>query len=353
MSERSDAWLMLPRPIRRLPVDLAAIGALVVLTVFAVFVPIVRETPLRIVLGLAFVLFAPGYAFVAALFPERGGTPAVDRTDENAAGARDARQFRDGGIDGIERLALSFGLSIAVTPLIGLVLNFTPFGIRLGPIVVGIGGFTLVAVAVGAVRRRALPADERFRVPLGEWYGSVRTELFEPETRTDRVLNVVLVVSLLLAVGSVTYAVAVPKSGESFTEFYLLTENETGELVAADYPENLTVGEDRSVVVGITNHEHETVSYSVVAELQRVRTANNSTTVIERSSVGRFTPRLAANETWRRTHDVTPTMAGDRLRLVYLLYRGQPPAEPTVENAYIETHLWVNVAPANTTSASP
>jgi len=32
------------------------------------------------------------------------------------------------GIDGIERVALSFGLSIAIVPLIGLVLNFTPWG---------------------------------------------------------------------------------------------------------------------------------------------------------------------------------------------------------------------------------
>jgi len=35
---------------------------------------------------------------------------------------------REGIDDGIERVALSFGLSIAIVPLIGLVLNFTPWG---------------------------------------------------------------------------------------------------------------------------------------------------------------------------------------------------------------------------------
>jgi len=31
-------------------------------------------------------------------------------------------------------------------------------------------------------------------------------------------------------------------------------------------------------------------------------------------------------------------------RLVYLLYRGEPPAEPRIDNAYRELHLWINVS---------
>ena len=52
-------------------------------------------------LGLAMVLFLPGYTQIAALF---------SRKDD---------------LDGIERIALSFGLSIAVVPLIGLGLNLS------------------------------------------------------------------------------------------------------------------------------------------------------------------------------------------------------------------------------------
>jgi hypothetical protein len=36
----------------------------------------------------------------------------------------------DDTIDIIERIALSIGLSVAIAPLVGLVLNYTPFGIR-------------------------------------------------------------------------------------------------------------------------------------------------------------------------------------------------------------------------------
>jgi len=157
-------------------------------------------------------------------------------------------------------------------------------------------------------------------------------------------LNIVLVVSLLLAVSSVGYAVLVPKSGESFSEFYLLTENEPGALVADDYPQNFTVGQGQPLVVGIGNHEHERVDYSVVAELQRVSIQNNSTPVRERQELDRFSRTIPANGSANWTHDVTPTMSGERLRLTYLLYRGSPPADPTVENAYRETHLWVNVS---------
>ena len=344
--------LLLPRSLRRLPADLAAIVLLVLATGVATLAPVVSETPLRVVFGLVFALFAPGYAFIAALFPERG--PRLDDGDPTDAddGTADASggltervdPRRAGSIDGIERVALSFGLSIAITPLIGLLLNFTPFGIRLVPIVLSIGGFTLVASAVAALRRQALPADERFRVPYRSWIGSARAELFAPETRLDAVLNVVLVVSLLLAVSSVGYAVLVPKSGESFSEFYLLTENESGALVADDYPENFTVGGSQPLVVGIGNHEHEQVDYSVVAQLQRVSIQNNSTTVRERRELDRFRRTIPANGSANWTHDVTPTLTGERLRLTYLLYRGSPPGNQTVENAYRETHLWVNVS---------
>jgi uncharacterized membrane protein len=344
-------WLLLPRPVRELPADLAAVVTLVVLTNLAALLPVVGETPLRVVLGLPFVLFVPGYAFIAALFPEAdGGETAVEEGNANA-GATAATNAdpasRREGIDGIERVALSFGLSIAVVPLIGLVLNFTPWGIRLVPVLAGVSGFTLVATAVAARRRRALPPDERFRVPYRDWLAVVRAELFDPDTRTDAVLNVLLAVSVVLALGSVGYAVAVPKPGESFTELYLLTETDDDELVADDYPTEFTAGESRSLVVGIGNQEHETVRYTVVVTLQRVRVENSSTTVLEGEQLHRFQPRVEHNETWHRSHAVTPAMTGERLRLTYLLYRGDSPGAPTTGNAYREVHLWVNVtAPA-------
>jgi uncharacterized membrane protein len=328
--------LLLPPWLRRLPADLAALVTLTLLTIGAVFLPVVRDTPLRIVVGLPFVLFVPGYALVAALFPEAGTEP-VDDGDADEG-------FSDGeGITGLERVALSFGVSIAVVPLVGLVLNFTPFGIRLVPIVVSLSLLVVSLTAIAARRRWALPEEERLTVPWRAWLDAGRRELFEPETRTDAVLNVLLVVSLVVAVSSVGYAVAVPKQGESFSEFYLLTEEEDGELVADDYPTEFVAGESRSLVVGIGNQEHQTTAYTVVVELNRVQIQNNSSRVLDEERLRTFETRLAHNETWQRRHTVTPDMTGENLRLTYLLYRGDAPQNPTTANAYRELHLWVNV----------
>ncbi|KOX93154.1 DUF1616 domain-containing protein [Haloarcula rubripromontorii] len=332
----TPAWkLLLPRQLRHLPADLAGVIGVVILTNLAALLPVVSDTPIRIVAGLGFTLFIPGYAFIAALFPEAGSGPT--------AGGENDTDPRADGIDGIERTALSFGLSIALVPLVGLVLNFTPWGIRLLPILISLSGLTLVLTAIAAVRRWALPADERFRVPYRAWLRAGRDELFSPASRTDAVLNVLLVFSILLAAASVGYAITVPKDGERFSEFYLLTEEEDGELVADGYPTEFRQGEGRSLVVGIGNQEHERTAYTIIAELQRVERVGNETQVRERSELRRFQPTLGHNETWQRQHEVTPMMTGDRLRLQYLLYRGSPPETVGQSTAYREVHLWVNV----------
>jgi hypothetical protein len=85
----------------------------------------------RWALGCIFVLFLPGYGLVNLLFP------------------------RESNLDTLERLALDVGISLALVPLIGLALNFTPWGIRLIPIMVSLAGFILV-VSLGAAVRKYL-----------------------------------------------------------------------------------------------------------------------------------------------------------------------------------------------------
>ncbi|NUC72785.1 DUF1616 domain-containing protein [Haloterrigena sp. SYSU A558-1] len=357
MAETRSLVALLPRPVRTLPADLAAVFALVVLTNVAALAPVLRETSLRVPLGLAFVLFVPGYAFIAALFPEAGDDPTGDPeadgdSDGDLADGANRGPLPVGpllddrsGIDGIERVALSFGLSIAVTPLIGLVLNFTPWGIRLGPIMLAISVFTVGAAAVAAVRRWELPPDERFRVPYRAWYAAGRAELLEPDTRADAALNVVLVLSLLLAVGSVGYAVAVPPDGEQFSAVYILTEDDDGELTADNYPTEFTQGESEEIVLGVDNHEHRTVDYTAVLVEQRVSVADNETTVEEQRELDRFETRLGHNESWHHQHELEPTMTGENVRLVWLLYPGgDVPEEPSADTTEYSAHLWVNVS---------
>jgi uncharacterized membrane protein len=347
-----------------LPADLAALISIVALTGVSILIPGFNETPLRIIVGLPFVLFVPGYAFIAALFPETtmsdGEDVGAPDGDDEGGASQDVhhrltlQQVRGrGSIDGIERVALSFGTSIAIVPLLGLVLNFTPWGIRLLPVFITVGGFTLVATVVAARRRFALPPAARFRVPYRAWLASARSELFEPDTRTDKLLNILLVVSVLLAMASVTYAVAVPKQGEAFTEFYVLTENETGALVADDYPTEFTAGESKPLHLGIGNHEHRDVEYTVVVALHRVQMENNTTQVLEGQRLQRLDAVVPANGTWHRQINVTPTMEGERLRLTFLLYQDAPPANPSDENAYRELHLWVNVTSTSQVDSRP
>jgi len=117
--------------------------------------------------------------------------------------------------------------------------------------------------------------------------------------------------------------------------------------VAADYPEELVAGSPARLTVGVDNVEFEPVEYTVIVQLQEVERTDDGTRVLERRQLGRFETSLDEDESWRRTHEVTPTMTGEDLRLQYLLYRGNPPADPTAETAYRTLHLWVDVEAPN------
>lgn len=371
MADRRSWWLYLPQSLRELPADLATVLWLSAFVNIAVFAPILRETPLRIPLGLVFVLFIPGYAFIAALFPEAGESPG-ERSDtvndetgletgwiEEQADTRstpsssvDTENGDDvalpassrNGIDGIERVALSFGLSIAIVPLLGLVLNFTPWGIRLPPIMVSVTGFTLIATGIAAVRRWQLPKAERFRVPYRDWYQTGKTEVFEPDSRFDGVLNILLVFSIVLALGTVTFAVVVPPDGEQFSAIYLLTEDDGDELVASGYPTEFVQGESQDLVVGIDNHEHETVDYTVVALEQATETDGNETVVTEEQELEQFETTLSHNESFHHDYSLEPTMTGENIRVVWLLFpQGDVPEDPSMDDTEYSTHLWVTV----------
>lgn len=121
----------------RVPKEFIAIIIFVVISVVFIVVPPLNTTPLRIIVGFPSVLFLPGYSLICVLFPKKNE------------------------MNGIERIALSIGLSIAVVVIIGLALNYTPWGIRLGPVLLAISSFTLILVAVTATRRARSGREEK------------------------------------------------------------------------------------------------------------------------------------------------------------------------------------------------
>ncbi|MDD1718651.1 MAG: DUF1616 domain-containing protein [Methanoregulaceae archaeon] len=307
---------------RAIHADLKLVSSWLVLAVLGIYLPPLDAGPLRVVLALPVVLFIPGYTLVAALFPGK---------EE---------------IDGIERLALSFGLSIAVSPLIGLLLNYTPWGIRLDPIVVSLVAFSAVMTVAAQYRRSLLPTEKRFTVPFRESAESVKTA-FAPEagSRIDRVLSTVLIVSVVAAVSATVYVIAVPKEGERFTEFYILGEKGK----AADYPAGLVAGQPAEILVGIGNHEYRDVTYT--AETWMTNTtfdpAANATVTDRMELVDRFTVTLAQNGTYREARTFTPPGTGYN-QVTFLLFADQAPPDSLtgtgrIAAAYRELHLWVTV----------
>ena len=90
----------------------------------------------RNVLGVLFILWFPGYTLVKALFPTSTRSTRTSEKD----------------MDIVERVAMSLGLSLALVPIVGLLLNYTPWGITLIPIVLSLTALTLLLATVALLR---------------------------------------------------------------------------------------------------------------------------------------------------------------------------------------------------------
>lgn len=277
-------------------IDLILIFLLTILSIIFVISPVLDSSFIRTILGILFILFLPGYSLIAALFPKIGD------------------------LDNIERLALSFGLSIVISPLIGLALNYTPFKIELTPILVSLSIFTILMLIITFFRRNRVPEAERFSVDFSGFFKNVKSN-FNHENRTDKILSIILIASIVLAISTTAYVIASPKQGEKFTEFYILGPNGK----ASDYPVNLTAGQTGSVIIGIVNHEYSTTNYKMVLKL------NNQT--INQQNV-----TLANNDKYENTFNFTAG-AGAKQKLEFLLYK-----LPDDTSIYRSLHLWINVS---------
>ena len=254
---------------------------------------------LRLLLGLFFVLLVPGYTLQAALFP---------RADD---------------LDGPERLALSFGLSVVVVPPIALILDRLPWGIRLWPIVVSEALFIVACSAVALIRRRRLAEEERPALVIDiqprAWWAV--------QDRTSRVLYGILGLALLMAAVAATAIIVTPKPGERLTEFYVLGP----EGLAEGYPRNAVIGEALDVPVGIVNREGQAASYLVRIQL-------------DGQAVGQTGPiDLANDEEWEASISFVPSAAGRDLKLEFFLYRDGG------EEPYRNLLLWLDEVKEPTT----
>lgn len=265
---------------------------IILLTIVMIPSVIFAAGALQIALGTAFLVLFPGYALVAALFPRRDS------------------------LDSLERITLSVVLSIAVVPMICLILNYTSWGIGTCTIVGAVSGLILVCSLVALSRRRRLPREERFEPRI-----RLSFTRFGRGSRLDLVLTAALCLAILGAMGALAYVIAVPKHVERFSEFYALGANG----IMQDYSQEATIGQPVVVVLGIINREDGDATYSVGI-------------TIDGESADKIGPmQLSNNQKWEDEVSVVPTKVGSDQKVAFLLYKNGGP-EP-----YLILHVMLNV----------
>jgi uncharacterized membrane protein len=246
----------------------------------------------RIVLGVIVLLVFTGYSLVSALFPAKSN------------------------LKGIERAGLTLVLSFAVVALTGLALNYTPWGIRLTPIVISVNTLIILFCAIALFRRANLPPEERFSISL-----KIDLSSWTKAARIDKALYLCLALVVIGALSTLGYVIARPKAQEAFTNFYILGPGGMME----NYPSDVILGQTAEISIGIENHENQNTSYRIE-------------TVYDGQKVETPAPIVLVNEgTWSSKVVLRPYNAGDNQKVEFLLYKNQE------SNPYLTLRLWLDV----------
>jgi hypothetical protein len=139
----------------------------------------------------------------------------------------------------------------------------------------------------------------------------------EESTELEKALIVALVASIIIASGIMIYTkLTFPE--EKFTAFYILGEG--GKV--GNYPTDLYLGRSTSITVGVENHEHTTVNYTLQAKMGR-STLNSQKITLDHG------------ENWLRNVSFIVNRVGPRTKLEFLLYKEGS------TNPDKSLHLWV------------
>ena len=116
------------------------------------------------------------------------------------------------------------------------------------------------------------------------------------------------------------YVITTPIVEERFTEFYILGI----EGKAENYPQQLCLGEEGKVIVGIVNHQHKETQY-------RLEVMMGGEKLYELPPI-----RLKPGGKWEEMVGFTPSQIGDNQKVEFLLYKGK--GQP-----FEVRYLWVDV----------
>jgi uncharacterized membrane protein len=238
-------------------------------------------------------------------------------------------------------------------------LNYTSWGIRLQPILLSLFIFIVGVGYIAIYRWTKTNTSERFTIAFDLSVPKV-------ERRIDKALIIILGAAIIVSIISGIYVIAVPKTGEKFTEFYLLNT----ERRADTYPTNLTIGEKASVIIGVANHEYQPITYTIEVWLINQTTVyNNSTHNNETLYTHAWfmdTITVTLNHTpvdieaswkpqWEYNYTFNISQKGEYLKLAFLLFTTptdtynhdidyKDSIAEKITNAYRETHIFVTVS---------
>jgi len=215
--------------IKKFPVDIVIFFLWSIILLPIVFLNIADI--LRITMGIPFLFFIPGYMLISLLFPTK---PEYN------------------GINGIQRVGLSIGFSIVIVSIIGLLFNYTPVGIRLEPILLSLFFITIFFGTIALFRWKTTDFYKRYII-------SLTLPLSISHNRSENILFVLVIFSIVIAVISIGNMIIMPKKGEIFTDFYILPQNKN----ASNFPQIIYKEANTSVILGLINHEYKTMNYTI------------------------------------------------------------------------------------------
>jgi len=223
--------------------------------------------------------------------------------------------------DPVRRIFFSLDMSVILVLLFLVIQQLTSILLIYPPVVLALSGFTISTILFLRLRRREVSKDD---ISISEPEDKLEYPIKAPKipgSRIDRILTVILIISIIVAISMTVYVIVTPKEGEKFTEFYIMGMNGT----ADEYPTELMAGEVAGVIVGVVNHEYSNTTYLLEVNINE--------TIIGQESI-----HLLHNETWEWPFEFSLNESGDDQKLEFLLYTQD------LDEVYRSLHLWVDVS---------
>lgn len=314
----------------------------IILSMFCSFIiiPIIflnLNDTLKIVIGLSFLLFIPGYLVLFAIFPTK-------KTDK--------------GIDFTERIALSFGISLVIVALTGIALYYTADKIQSESALLSIFIINISIGVLSIYRWFKTKPDERLVL-------SIDLASYKLKDKLDKVLISILIILILVTSTLFIFVITNPRFDEKFTSFNILDSDR----MTTNYPHNIIAGENATIIIGVTNHEYQTINYTIEIWLinQTITydesTKENIITYNNAWFIDKINTRLnhidkntekGWESQWEFNYIFNITKKGENLTLAFLLYKTPTNSydytndykdiiEQKIDNSYKELYIWITV----------